>query len=100
MARKLKSFSRPKGGSLKKSYDTIIAKRRKGALEIQFNRPDRLNTINEERAEDIMHAMDSVELDRNIIAVVLSGDMLRHCPCVSVSSWSSRHLEPCHCAVS
>ena len=79
MARKLKSFSRPKGGTLKKSYDMIIAKRRKGALEIQFNRPDRLNTINEEMAEDIMHAMDAVELDRNIIAVVLSGDARAFC---------------------
>lgn len=79
MARKLKSFSRPKGGSLKKSYDMIIAKRRKGALEIQLNRPDRLNTINEEMADDIMHAMDAVELDRNIIAVVLSGDARAFC---------------------
>ena len=79
MARKLKSFSRPKGGTLKKSYDMIIAKRRKGALEIQFNRPDRMNTINEEMAEDIMHAMDAVELDRNIIAVVLSGDARAFC---------------------
>ena len=79
MARKLKSFSRPKVGTLKKSYDMIIAKRRKGALEIKFNRPDRMNTINEEMAEDIMHAMDAVELDRNIIAVVLSGDARAFC---------------------
>ena len=79
MARKLKSFSRPKGGTLKKSYNMIIAKRRKGALEIQFNRPDRLNAINEEMAEEIMHAMDAVELDRKIIAVVLSGDQRSFC---------------------
>ena len=79
MARKLTSFSRPKGGTLKKSYDMIIAKRRKGALEIQFNRPDRMNTINEEMAEDIMHAMDAVELDRNIVAVILSGDERAFC---------------------
>ncbi len=79
MARKLKSFKRPKGGSIKKSYDFIIAKRRKGVLEIQFNRPDRLNAMNEEMAEDIMHAMDAVELDRNIIAVVLSGDERAFC---------------------
>ena len=50
MARKLKSFSRPKGGTLKKSYEMIIAKRRKGTLEIQLNRPDRLNAINEQMA--------------------------------------------------
>ena len=74
MARKLKSFSRPKGGTLKKSYEMIIAKRRKGTLEIQLNRPDRLNAINEQMAEEIMHAMDAVELDRKIMAVVLYGD--------------------------
>ena len=79
MARKLKSFSRPKGGTLKKSYDMIIAKRRKGALEIQFNRPDRMNTINDEMAEDIMHAMDAAKLDRNIIAILLSGDARAFC---------------------
>ena len=79
MARKLKSFSRPRGKSLKKSYDFIIAKRRKGVLEIQFNRPDRLNAMNEEMADDIMHAMDAVELDRKIIAVVLSGDARAFC---------------------
>lgn len=79
MARKLKSFSRPKGGTLKKSYDTIIAKKRKGVLELQFNRPDRLNTINEEMADDLMHAMDAVELDRSIIAVVLMGDERAFC---------------------
>ena len=79
MARKLKSFNRPKGGTVKKSYNAIIAKKRKGALEIQLNRPERLNTITEEMAEDIMHAMDAVELDRNIVAVVLSGDERAFC---------------------
>lgn len=79
MARKLTSFSRPKSGTLKKSYDTIIAKKSKGALYIQFNRADRLNTMNEEMAADIMHAMDAVELDRTTIAVVLSGDERAFC---------------------
>tara|TARA_B100000686_G_scaffold341836_2_gene419893 strand:- start:248 stop:1093 length:846 start_codon:yes stop_codon:yes gene_type:complete len=79
MARKLKSFGRPKGGLLKKSYATIIAKRRKGVLEIQFNRPDRLNTINEEMAEDIMHALDAIELDRKIVGAILMGDQRSFC---------------------
>ena len=79
MARELRSFRRPKGGALRKSYDAIVARRRKGALEIRFDRPDRLNTINEEMADDIMHAMDAVELDRGIIAVILSGDERAFC---------------------
>ena len=77
MARKLKSFSRPKAGSLKSSYEMIIAKRRKGALEIQLNRPDQLNAINEAMAEEIIHAMDAVELDRKTIAVILYGNERR-----------------------
>ena len=52
----------------------IIAKRRKGTLEIQLDRPDWLNAINEQMAEEIMHVMDAVELDRKIMAVVLYGD--------------------------
>lgn len=79
MARRLKSFRRPRGGTLSRSYDTIVAAKRKGALEIRFNRPDRLNTINEEMADDVMHAMDAVELDRRIIAVVLGGDDRAFC---------------------
>lgn len=79
MARKLTSFRRPRGGALKRSYGAVVARRRKGALEIQFNRPDRLNTINEEMADDIMHAMDAVELDRRTVAVVLHGDERAFC---------------------
>ena len=79
MARTLKSFSRPKGGSLKKSYEMIIAKRRKGTLEIQLNRPERLNAINEQMAEEIMHAMDAVELDRKTMAVILHGNEKAFC---------------------
>ena len=79
MARTLKSFRRPEGGELQESYDTIFAVIRDRALEIQFNRPDRMNTINEEMADDIMHAMDAVELDREVIAVILSGDQRAFC---------------------
>ena len=79
MERKLDSFRRPESGDLKDSYDTIFATREDNSLLIQFNRPDRLNTINEEMALDIMHAMDAVELDRDIIAVILSGDQRAFC---------------------
>lgn len=79
MARKLKSFSRPTAGKLRKEYDTILVKKRKGVLEITFNRPDRLNTINEEMAVDIMDALDAVELDRKVLAVILQGDERAFC---------------------
>ena len=79
MARKLTSFGRPQAGKLKKDYGTIIAKRRKGALEITFNRPDRLNAINEAMAEDIADAMSAVELDRRILVVILQGNERAFC---------------------
>ena len=106
MARKLQSFSRPKGGTLKKSYNMIIAKRRKGALEIQFNRPDRLNAINEEMAEEIMHAMDAVELDPTelrctlaLAATASSDDHLDHIDLVAPLAAMSDAVAPCSPAI-
>jgi len=72
MARNLKSFSRPKGGTLKKSYEMIIAKRRKGALEIQFNRPDRLNAVNEQM-ERVAATRQQRELCRQQLVTSLGG---------------------------
>ncbi len=79
MARELTSFRRPEAGALKMEYETILAEIRGNALEITFNRSDRLNTINEEMADDIMHAMDAVELERDVLAVILQGDARAFC---------------------
>lgn len=88
MARKLESFRRPRPGTLKKRYDAIRARRLKGALEITFDRPERLNAINEEMAEDIMHAMDAVELDRRVVAVILQGDARAFCAGADLGGFS------------
>ena len=52
----------------KSKYKLILTARRKGALEITFNRPEKLNAMNEDMAGEIIDAMAEVELDRKILA--------------------------------
>lgn len=56
------------------NFETIIAVRRKGALEITLNRPDRLNAINDLMTDEIIEAMTAAEPDRKVIAVILTGN--------------------------
>ena len=60
-------------------YNTIIVKRRKGALEIQLNRPEKLNAISVEMSEELMDALISNELDRRITAIILHGNPRAFC---------------------
>jgi enoyl-CoA hydratase/carnithine racemase len=55
-------------------YETLIVARRGRALEITFNRPEKLNAISETMAVELMRAMESVESDREVLAVILAGN--------------------------
>ena len=55
------------------TYEDIVVEKFGEALEITLNRPEKLNAIREQTAAEIMHAMDEVEMDRAIVAVILQG---------------------------
>jgi enoyl-CoA hydratase/carnithine racemase len=57
----------------------ITARRRKSALEIRFNRPEKLNALTQDMAEDIRRALVAAETDRRIHAVILHGDDRAFC---------------------
>lgn len=57
----------------------IIVKKRAGICQIQFNRPDVLNAMNVEMAEEIMNTLLEVEMDRKICCVILSGNERAFC---------------------
>jgi enoyl-CoA hydratase len=57
----------------------ILVNKRDGICEIQFNRPDALNAINIEMAEEIARVLVEVEMDRRIIAVILCGNERAFC---------------------
>lgn len=60
-------------------YKCIIVKRRQGALEIQFNRPDVLNAISIDMAGEIMDALLAAEADRRITGIILHGNERAFC---------------------
>ena len=74
-------------------YEYILAAKRKGALEITFNRPDKLNALNEPMAGEIMDAMASVENDRKILCVILQGDERAFCAGADLSGFSDKPAE-------
>ena len=61
------------------TYEDIVVERVGEALEITLNRPEKLNAIREQTAAEIMHAMEEVEMDRSIVAVILQGSEKAFC---------------------
>ena len=57
----------------------IVARRRDGAMEIRFNRPEKLNALTQAMAEDIRSALVAAETDRKVHAVILHGDDRAFC---------------------
>ncbi len=74
-------------------YEFILTARRKGALEITFNNPDKLNALNEQMAGEIMDAMASVEDDRRILCVILQGNERAFCAGADLSGFSDKPHE-------
>ena len=67
----------------------LFVHKRKGVLEIQLHRPDRLNAMNPEMATELREAMAGIETDRRIIAVILLGDQRSFCAGADLGTMSS-----------
>lgn len=70
--------SAPKAGP-RPATPHIAARRRKGAMEIRFNRPEKLNALTQDMAEGIRRALVAAETDRRVHAVILHGDERAFC---------------------
>ena len=88
MAKTSKKPAKKKG-----KYEFILTAKRKGAFEITFNRPDKLNALNEPMAVEIMDAMASVENDRKILCVILQGSERAFCAGADLSGFSDKPKE-------
>lgn len=63
----------------KSKYKFILVNKRNGICNIQLNRPDFLNAMNVEMAQEIGNVLVEVEQDRKIITVILTGDERAFC---------------------
>lgn len=73
----------------KPDYQYIIARRVGAACEIQLNRPDKLNAINQEMAGEIADALIAAEVDRSVVAIVLCGSEKSFCAGADLGGMSS-----------
>jgi enoyl-CoA hydratase/carnithine racemase len=70
-------------------YKFILVRKRDGICEIQLNRPEALNAINLEMADEITRVLVEVEMDRRIIAVILCGNERAFCAGADLGRMSS-----------
>jgi enoyl-CoA hydratase/carnithine racemase len=68
-------------------YQDVILKREKGWIEITINRPDKLNSLREQTAEEILGILHEVEHDRDVRAVILLGSDKAFCTGIDTSEF-------------
>ena len=74
-------------------YQFIIVRRVGAACEIQLNRPDKLNAINQEMAGEITEARVEAEMDRSVTAIILCGNEKSFCAGADLGGMSTRPEE-------
>jgi enoyl-CoA hydratase/carnithine racemase len=78
------------------SYQDIIVERVENWMEIQINRPEKLNSVREKTAEEIISALEEAESDRAITAVILKGNEKSFCTGIDTSEFTLTQSEYFH----
>ncbi len=74
-------------------YEDIVVERTDRWLEIQINRPEKLNALREKTAAEILRALEAVELDRACRAVILKGTEKAFCTGIDTSEFQIKDNE-------
>lgn len=78
-------------------YSTIILEKESGVATIKLNRPKVLNAINETMGEELLSAISAIRDDREIRAILLTGEGRSFCTGGDIKEFSSentRHSAP------
>lgn len=75
------------------AYEFIIVRRVGAACEIQLNRPDKLNAINQDMAGEITEALVEAEMDRSVTAIILCGNEKSFCAGADLGGMSTKPEE-------
>src|SRR5258707_13432903 len=69
------------------NYQDVILKREEGWVEITINRPEKLNSLREQTADEILEILNEVEHDRDVRAVILLGSEKAFCTGIDTSEF-------------
>jgi enoyl-CoA hydratase/carnithine racemase len=57
----------------REAYRTITLTQERSIAILTLNRPDKMNALNDDILYDVLHAMDSLERDKSVRAIILTG---------------------------
>ena len=69
------------------NYKDVILQREEGWVEITINRPEKLNSLREQTADEILGILSEVEHDRDVRAVILLGSEKAFCTGIDTSEF-------------
>ncbi|HVK94781.1 MAG TPA: enoyl-CoA hydratase/isomerase family protein [Noviherbaspirillum sp.] len=75
------------------TYQDIIVEKVEGWLEVTINRPEKLNSLREQTAEEILAALAEAESDRAIGAVIFKGSDKAFCTGIDTSEFQLKENE-------
>lgn len=75
------------------AYEDIVVERVEKWVEIKINRPEKLNSIREKTAEEILHALAEAEFDRECAAAVIYGTEKAFCTGIDTSEFQIKDNE-------
>lgn len=75
------------------AYEDIVVERVEKWVEIKINRPEKLNSIREKTAEEILRALEEAEFDRDCAAVVIYGTDKAFCTGIDTSEFQIKDNE-------
>lgn len=70
------------------SYQDIIVEKVEGWLEVTINRPEKMNSLREQTAKEILSALAEAEDDRSINAIILKGAGKAFCTGIDTSEFT------------
>ncbi len=68
--------------------EDVIVQRHERWLEIQIDRPEKMNALRERTAEEILDVLAEAEGDRNVAAVIMSGSEKAFCTGIDTSEFT------------
>jgi enoyl-CoA hydratase/carnithine racemase len=75
------------------AYEDVIVERVENWIEITINRPEKLNSLRDQTAEEILAAMAEAEHDRSVGAVILKGNDKAFCTGIDTSGFEIKENE-------
>jgi enoyl-CoA hydratase/carnithine racemase len=75
------------------SYEDVVVERVEGWVEITINRPEKMNSLRDQTAQEILAALAEAEHDRSVGAIILKGSDKAFCTGIDTSGFEIKPNE-------